>query len=77
VGFNQLFFVELLPETSAPRIWRIVPTMNAYDGYWSEAFASLGAEAETVWWGANWNGTDNLELYRAQLCPRWWEAIAP
>jgi hypothetical protein len=74
-GYNQLFFVELLPETSAPRIWRVVPTMNAYDGYFSEAFASLDAESQNVWWGGNWNGADNLELYRARLCNRWWETL--
>lgn len=75
-AFNQLVFVELLPEASGPRIWRVAPTMNAYTDYWSEAFASLDAEAQNVYWGANWNGADNLELYRAQLCPRWWEALA-
>jgi hypothetical protein len=74
-GYNQLYFVELLPESSAPRIWRVVPTMNAYVDYFTEAFASLDAASQTVWWGANWNGADNLELYRAQLCPRWWEAV--
>jgi hypothetical protein len=74
-AFNQLLFVELLPESAAPRIWRVAPTMNVNVDYWSEAFASLDAESQNVYWGANWNGANNLELYRAQLCPRWWEAL--
>lgn len=74
---NQLVFVELVPLAAGPRIWRVAPTMNEYSDYWSEAFASLDAESQNVYWGANWNGADNLELYRAQLCPRWWETLAP
>ena len=72
---NQLFFVELVDETVGPRIWRIAPTLNAFQGYWSEAFASLDFQARYVYWGANWEGASNLELYRARLCHRWWETL--
>jgi hypothetical protein len=72
---NQLFFVELVDSTAGPRVFRVSPTINAYDEYWTEAFASLDFASQHVWWGANWNGTDNQELYRATLCDRWWEAM--
>ncbi len=72
---HQLFFAELVPESAGPRMWRLSHTMTSDDGYWTEAFASLDFAAGHVYWGANWNGTSNLELYRATLCDRWWEAL--
>lgn len=73
---NQLLFIELVEESALPRLWRVAPTLNAFEGYWSEAFASLDFGARRVYWGANWSGADNLELYQAQLCDSWWEALA-
>ena len=73
---NQLMMVELVAESDGPRLWRIAPTLNDYQGYWSEAFASLDLGARRLYWGANWNGADNLELYQAALCDNWWEALA-
>ncbi|MFH2006636.1 MAG: hypothetical protein ABI333_08635 [bacterium] len=72
---NQLFFVELVAESAGPRLWRITPTVTAYDGYWAEAFASLDFGAQHVYWGGNWDGADNLELYQATLCDQWWDAL--
>jgi len=70
---DQLFFVEVKRESEGPRIWRVTPTLNEYSEYWTEAFASLDFQALNVYWGANWDGADNLELYQARLCDRWWE----
>jgi hypothetical protein len=72
---HQLVFVELVPESAGPRIWRVAPTMTSDDGYWTESFASVDFAAGHVYWGANWDGAGNLELYRATLCDRWWEAL--
>jgi hypothetical protein len=57
-------------------VWRVAPTFNDYQDYWSEAFASLDFQAQHAYWGANWDGANNLELYQATLCDRWWEALA-
>jgi hypothetical protein len=70
---DQLFFVELAPSA---RVFRVSSTLNAHDGYWSEAFASLDVSAQHVCWCANWMGQANLELYRATLCDHWWDALA-
>ncbi|HEV8324173.1 MAG TPA: hypothetical protein VG389_21320 [Myxococcota bacterium] len=75
-GANQLFFLELVPEALGPRVLRVAPSMDAYVDYWSEGFASLDFAAGHVYWGANWNGAAELELYRATLCDAWWEAAA-
>jgi hypothetical protein len=72
---HQLFFVEIARADSGPRFWRVSNTFTQYDGYWTEAFASLDFQAQRVYWGANWNGADNLELYQAALCDRWWETL--
>ncbi|MBW1806611.1 MAG: hypothetical protein JRJ87_00355 [Deltaproteobacteria bacterium] len=69
---DQLFFVEIKDHTQNPRIYRVTPTLNSYEGYWSEAFASLDFQALRVYWGANWSGQGNLELYEARLCDGWW-----
>jgi hypothetical protein len=73
---DQLFFVELVPIEDSPRIFRVAPTLNEYTDYWSEAFASLDFHGLNVYWGANWGGAGNLELYRAELCAGWWEVLA-
>lgn len=69
---NQLFFVETKEHSQNPRLFRVGPTLNDYVDYWSEAFASLDFQAMHIYWGANWSGQDNLELYQAELCPQWW-----
>jgi hypothetical protein len=72
---HQLLMVEIVPQASGPRLWRIGPTVTAYDGYWTEAFASLDFQAGHVYWGSNWDGAANLELYQATLCSSWWSAL--
>jgi len=76
-AWNQLFFFELVDAAMTPRYVRVSPTINVHQGYWSEAFGSVSFRADAVYWGGNWNGTAPLELYRAQLCPRWWDSIPP
>ncbi|MBN2493377.1 MAG: hypothetical protein JXR96_02200 [Deltaproteobacteria bacterium] len=73
---DQLFFVEIEPADRDPRLFRVAPTLNSYEGYWSEAFASLDFQAQHVYWGANWSGQEALQLYQATLCTGWWEALA-
>ena len=56
---------------------RVAPTANVHQDYWSEAFASVDVLGQAVYWGANWNGTSELELYRVALCPLWWQSVPP
>ncbi|MFH1807107.1 MAG: hypothetical protein ABIJ09_00075 [Pseudomonadota bacterium] len=74
-GTDQLFFVELVASSANPRIWQVTPTLNDYQDYWSEAFASLDFQAQHIYWGANWGGTAELQLYQAQLCAGWWDVL--
>lgn len=48
------------------RIWRGPSMQNKYSGYTTEGFASVGSD-RAVYWGGNWNGADNLELYRWEV----------
>jgi hypothetical protein len=72
---DQLMFIEIKHVDDGPRLWRVTPTLNEYTDYWSEAFASVDFHGMNVYWGANWSGADNLELYQARLCDRWWEEL--
>lgn len=75
---NQIMMIEIKPASERPRIWRLGPTYMRYGGgkktqeYFTEAFASLDPTGNFIYWGCNWLGTDNLELYRMEL-PRDWE----
>lgn len=75
---NQIMMIEIKPAKERPRIWRLGPTYVRFAGkkkstdYFTEAFASLDPTGDYVYWGSNWMGTDNLELYRMEL-PKDWE----
>ncbi|NOY91431.1 MAG: hypothetical protein GXP55_09495 [Deltaproteobacteria bacterium] len=69
---HQLMMVRIAPASAGPRLLRIAPTITRDDGYWTEAFASVDFGAGYVYWGSNWDGASNLELYRARLCDGWW-----
>ncbi|MCE5230351.1 hypothetical protein LLG95_12270 [bacterium] len=75
---NQIMMIEIRPAAERPRIWRLGPTYMRYRGqkkseeYFTEAFASIDPAGNGVYWGSNWLGTDNLELYRMEL-PNDWE----
>lgn len=54
-----------------PRIVRLACMQNTWVNnsgysYFTEAFASVGVD-KRIYWGANWNGKDNLELFRGEL----------
>jgi len=76
---NQIFMLEIKSHaaTPKPRIWRIASTYNSYDNnYFAEAFASISPDGNNIYWGANWMGQDNLELYRVELPRNWHEILA-
>jgi PKD repeat protein len=76
---NQLFMLEIQSHSSVPkpRIWRIASTYNAYNNqYFAEAFACLSPNGNNIYWGANWMGQDNLELYRVELPSNWHQVLA-
>ena len=67
---------------SEPRIWRIANTYSRQwvdgvnvGGYFAEAFASIDHVGNNIYWGSNWMGTDNLELYRVELPANWHEVL--
>ncbi len=74
---NQLMMVEIAPAAERPRVWRLASTYNDFlksgkgNAYFTEAFASIDPQGSAVYWGANWMGTDNLELYRLELPENW------
>ncbi len=70
---GQLMMVEIKQASEGPRLLRVSPTLNAYQDYWSEAFASLDFTGTRIYWGANWMGQAELEVYQAELCPDWWQ----
>jgi hypothetical protein len=75
---NQIFLLEILPHNKNPRIWRIASTHNSWNGdYFAEAFASISADGNSIYWGANWMGKDNLELYRVELPSNWHKVLSP
>jgi hypothetical protein len=81
-SYNQIFLLEILPHERHPRIWRIASTynrrwVNGIDtgGYFAEAFASIDHIGNNIYWGANWMGNDNLELYRVELPPDWHQVL--
>lgn len=57
-----------LPADQLPRIVRVCDMQHKYTGsYFTEGWASISPSARAVLWGGNWNATDNLELYRAEI----------
>jgi len=75
---NQIFMLEVKSHEAIPkpRIWRIASTHNLYDdNYFAEAFACISPDGNNIYWGANWMGQDNLELYRVELPRNWHEVL--
>lgn len=80
-GGDALLMVELKPHAQNPRIWILGSTQTQVDGYtekpyFNESFANMSLDGQSIYWGSNWKGTDNLEVYRMQLPPNWWNATA-
>ena len=42
--------------------------------YWNECWASVDMVGDYVYWGGNWQGKSNIEIYRARLD---WPGSAP
>jgi hypothetical protein len=36
----------------------------------------MSPDGNNIYWGANWMGHDNLELYRVELPPDWHQVLA-
>lgn len=86
-SYNQLFMMELkptvdsagntVPEAQRPKLWRLghiysYRYLNGQNfGYFTEGYANVDMQSNTVYWGGNWMGTDNLELYKMDLPPDW------
>jgi hypothetical protein len=68
---NQLFMVELKPVSDNPRVLRITPSYNKYNGdYRDEGTAALSFDGTQIFWTANWgNKLENgqREVFRTQV----------
>jgi hypothetical protein len=82
---NQLFLCEIKPLTEHPRQIRLGNTQNLWGAttatdkgawYFCEAFANIDPAGMNVYWGGNWDGMDNLEVYRVELPAGWWESVS-
>lgn len=83
---NQLFMLELVDmEVSTPRIWRIGPVYNHYDGnYRDEAPAAISTDMKTVLLTSNWNEETPLsypawsggEVYEVELPTDWLSVLS-
>src|SRR5690606_14665741 len=72
---NQIYLLEITEDR--PRIVRLSPTFTDYwkgdktASYYGESFASFNPAGDRIYWGTNWLGQDNLELYRLELPEDW------
>lgn len=70
------------PQDERARLWRVTSSLNsdkAYCGasgqeYYTEGFANMDLEGNTVYWGANWYRQDNVEVYKVDL-PSDWDTV--
>lgn len=71
---NQIIMVELKPLSENPRVWRVSPSYNDYQGdYRDEAAVALSFDGNSVFWTSNWNNpsTGHGEVYSVDLPPDW------
>ncbi len=63
-----------VPPDQQPRMWRLGPMYHKYMGgtaYFTEGFASIDMSGTHIYWGGNWLGTTNMELYQMTLPTNW------
>ncbi len=80
---NQLMMIEIKPQAENPRIWRVGSTYNkaftscpseTTKNFFAESFANMDPSGNNIYWGSNWFGLDNLEVYQLEL-PQNWEKV--
>ena len=77
-GSNQIIAVELKNAADNPRIWRIASTQNFRGvnppgpGGSTAPEIALSKDGTKIYFGSNWRGTDNFEVYEATLPDNWW-----
>lgn len=74
---NQLIMIETKPENEEPKIWRIAPTYNLYQGnYRDEAPAAMNFLGNRVYFSSNWGGKlDHRESFVIELPSNWDEIL--
>jgi len=72
-GADQLILMELKPKSENPKVWRITPNYNLYDGnYRDEAPAAINLAGNRVYVSTNWGGTlTNREIFLFELPSNW------
>ncbi len=68
---NQLLLIEVKPSSENPRIWRVAHTQSTYNGYRSQPNAVIDITGTKIYFGSNWRGTDNMEVYEVTLPANW------
>jgi hypothetical protein len=70
---NQLMMIEIKPELNKPRIWRVAPAYNSYQGdYRDEAPAAVNMQGNRIYFSSNWGGRlDHRESFVIELPNNW------
>lgn len=81
-GSNQLLAVQIKDQGEEggddPIIWRILSTQNHTGvmapgpGESTDPMPTWDTSGKTIYFASNWNGTDNFEIYMAELPHEWW-----
>lgn len=82
-GCEQIVAVNLkdIADGIAPRVWRIASTQNMRGvnppspGGSTSPMISVSLDGTRIYFGSNWRGTDNYEVYEAQLPANWWDDL--
>ncbi|NRB42486.1 MAG: hypothetical protein HRU20_29120, partial [Pseudomonadales bacterium] len=75
-GTNQLIMMKVANINNKPKIWRIAPNYNKYDGnYRDEAPAAINALGNRIYVSGNWGGAlSHREVFMYELPNNWNDA---
>ncbi len=70
---DQLILMELKPKSQSPKIWRVSPNYNEYNGnYRDEAPAAINTLGNRIYVSTNWGGElDHREVFLFELPDDW------
>lgn len=78
-GENQILAMEIKPSAANPRIWRIFPRYNAYNGaYRDEGQVALSHSGLSLWHTGNWGVVSGSgDSYMIQMPTTWYQDLNP
>ncbi len=76
-GTDQLLMINIAPENTESKIWRISPNYNLYDGHYrDEAPAAINTLGNRIYLTSNWGGIlSNREVFVFDLPENWDEIL--